>query len=193
MGSSLPMYLGLCTMESHCPQGLCLAPIEQVVPLTLERYSGSISAGHRLGVSVPSSLRSGSPSCDREGSFYPTQSNAYMVYFKDNAMREEVNVPGCHSDTAWRAEIITGGPCVSMDCQQVEHTSFLLQVPSARDSVCLEDFMGAVHLGMGLSSLADLQPLEEGALDSLNCSVFNQIKTLCGAAIIPWQLTLCWI
>lgn len=64
-------------------------------------------------------------------------------------------------------------------------THFLLQVPSARDSACLEDFMGAVHLGMGLSALADLQPLEEGSLDSLPCSVFNQIKTICGTAIIP--------
>lgn len=90
MGSfPLPMYLGALYSGEPPSPGLVSGSLEQVVPSTLGRFSSSISAGHRLGVAVPSSLRSGSPSCDREVSFYPAQSNAYTVSFKDNEQCNE--------------------------------------------------------------------------------------------------------
>lgn len=96
---------------------------------------------------MPSSLRrNGSPYRERGGSLVPALDGAKSLSlactdsFKDNALgtsscqlvtsawRGEVNVHRDASCMARNEWIITEGACASLDCQQAEHPSFLLQV-----------------------------------------------------------------
>lgn len=57
---------------------------------------------------------------------------------------------GYTSDLTWQTKTIAGVPFASMDCQQVDYPSFLLQVLSEEDRMwlCLGEFGGPLYLGI---------------------------------------------